>query len=292
MAEGGPSGSGEAPIIIDNDDIDINLDVELAGVVNKHEAQHHKCLVQDALCEFKRHIESSIIKDVMKQLVQELKSIITRVYPAMEEADIIAVLCVIPDCTCLAMRPQTLEIKGMLEDIMPVEDIPISEKMAAEASNIKPLTYNQKNMIVLLFDDISVAHEHLAQAAGTMSSPCKVLDPQQLLLIMKNAVCPLIQLNAMPGLFDPPMKLMHKELPDDITDWVHDMMIPNLTEKTFIRETHYNSTRLLAVTLAFYLDRSFSKTCTMKDVREHFIVRMKQLSLCITGRKYMGRIRM
>ena len=43
------------------------------------------------------YIESGIIKDVMKQLVQELKSIIMRVYPAMEEADVIAVLCVIPD---------------------------------------------------------------------------------------------------------------------------------------------------------------------------------------------------
>ena len=84
MGEGGPSGSGEAPIIIDNDDIDINLDVELAGIVNKHEVQHHKHLVEDALHDFKRHIESGIIKDVMKQLVKELKSIITRVYPAME----------------------------------------------------------------------------------------------------------------------------------------------------------------------------------------------------------------
>ena len=106
----------------------------------------------------------------------------------------------------------------MLEDIMPVEDIPDSEKMAAEASNIKPLTYDQKDMIVSLFDDISVAHEHLAWAASTMLNLCKVLDPQQLLLVMRNAVCPLIQLNASPGLFDPPMKLTCKELPDDVTD--------------------------------------------------------------------------
>ena len=34
--------------------------------------------------------------------------------------------------------------------------------MAAEALNIKPLTYTQKDMIVSLFDDILVAHEHLA----------------------------------------------------------------------------------------------------------------------------------
>ena len=145
----------------------------------------------------------------------------------------------------------------MLEDIMLVEDIPNSEKMAAEASNIKPLTYDQKDMIVSLFDDISVVHEHLAWAAGIMSSLCKVLDPEQLLLVMRNTVCPLIQLNVFPGLFVPPAKSTRKELLDDITGQVHDTMIPNPMEKTFIKEMHYNSTRLLAVTLAFYLDRSF-----------------------------------
>ena len=162
MAEGGPSGSGEAPIVIDNDEADINLDVEPAGMVNKQEAQHHKCLVEDALLDFKCHIEGGVVKDMMKQLVEEFKFIITQVYPAMEEANVITMLHAIPDCTCLAMQPQTLEVEGMLEDIMPEEDIPISKKMAVEASNIKPLMYMQKAMIVSLFNDILVAHEHLA----------------------------------------------------------------------------------------------------------------------------------
>ena len=35
MAEGGPSGSGEAPIVIDDNKANINLDVDPAGVVNK-----------------------------------------------------------------------------------------------------------------------------------------------------------------------------------------------------------------------------------------------------------------
>ena len=51
MRGGGPSGSGEAPIIIE--DVEIDLDVEPAGIVNKHEAQLHKWLLEDALCNFK-----------------------------------------------------------------------------------------------------------------------------------------------------------------------------------------------------------------------------------------------
>ena len=49
MAEGGPSGSGEAPIIIEDDEANINLDEEPVGVINKQEAQHHKHLIEDAL---------------------------------------------------------------------------------------------------------------------------------------------------------------------------------------------------------------------------------------------------
>ena len=44
-----------------------------------------------------------MVKDVMKQLVEEFKFIITRMYPAMEEANVVTVLWAIPDCTCLAM---------------------------------------------------------------------------------------------------------------------------------------------------------------------------------------------
>ena len=98
----------------------------------------------------------------------------------------------------------------------------------------------------------------------------------------------MIQLNTLPGLFDPPMKKECKELPDNQSERVHNMMVPNPKEKAFIKEVHFNSIWLLATTLAFYIDRSFGKLCTMKEVREHFIVWTKQLSLCITGRKYLS----
>ena len=115
-----------------------------------------------------------------------------------------------------------------------------------------------------------------------MSSLCKVLDPQQLMLIMKNVVCLLIQLNTSPGLFDPPTKKEQKKLPDNQSERVHDTMILNPKEKTFVKEVHFNSSWLLAATLAFYINRSFGKSCTMKEVRA------KQLSQCITMRKYLS----
>ena len=77
----------------------------------------------------------------------------------MVEADMVAVLHLIPDCMCLAMIPQTSEVKGMLEELIPEEDIPEGGKFAAEVSHNCLFTYDQKDMIVSLFDDVSIAHE-------------------------------------------------------------------------------------------------------------------------------------
>ena len=85
-----------------------------------------------------------------------------------------------------------MENESQLEDLMPEEEIPPRENVASDVSLIKPLNYEQKDMIVSLFDDLSIAHEKWGPVAGTMSSLCKVLDPDQLLMVMKCSVHPLI----------------------------------------------------------------------------------------------------
>ena len=206
----------------------------------------------------------------------------------MREADVLVILSMIPDCMCLAMRPQMMKVDGMLEELMPDEDVPEGAKVTVDISNIKPLTYDQKDMIVSLFDNISVVHEHFAHAAEMMSSLCKVMDLQQLILIMQCSIHPLMQLNASPGLFNSKIHKEKNELPDDRRDRVHETMIPNPNEKGFKNESEYNATRLLAATLAFYIDRMFGKQCIMIDVQKKFVMRTKQLSLCIMGQKYFS----
>ena len=59
---------------------------------------------------------------------------------------------------------------------MPDVEIPPREKIAVDVSNIKPIIHDQRDMLVSLFNDISIAHERLGQAMGTMSSLCKVMN--------------------------------------------------------------------------------------------------------------------
>ena len=125
---------------------------------------------------------------------------------------------------------------------MPDEDIPEGEKIVADISQVKVLTYAQKDLIVSLFDNLSIGHEHLSRAAANMSSLCKVMEPDQLLLIMKCSLRPLVQLSASPGLFDAPIQKWKKDLPEDKAHRVKDTMVPREDAKELQQVPHYSPT--------------------------------------------------
>ena len=114
-------------------------------------------------------------------------------------------------------------------------------------SQIKPLNYNQNDIIVSLFDDLTITHEHLGRAASTMSN--------QLLLLMKCSVHPLVQLLVSPGLFDPLIQKEKKEIPDERADRMIDTMLPRAKEKDSRKKHTTPHTRLLAVTVVFYVEK-------------------------------------
>ena len=54
------------------------------------------------------------------------------------------------------------------------------------------------------------------------------------------------------------------------------------------KEKINSATRLLAATYAFKILTKFSNGTTQRQMQEEYQVRPKQLSLCLTGRKYLG----
>ena len=164
MAEGGTPNAMMAvgPTIIDDEEeLPLGEEDEPSGIINKYKAAHHRRLIADALQEFKRQCEAGEVKHILRELLEDMKEVITRVYPSMVEADVKAVLRSIPDPTCLVMRWQTMEVEGCLEELIPDEDILEGLQVVMDISNVKPLMFEQKDMIVSLFDDLAVAHEWL-----------------------------------------------------------------------------------------------------------------------------------
>ena len=189
----------------------------------------------------------------------------------INQANILTILRATPDPMCMTLRPVSVETENYLEDVMPEEDIPPGERVAAEVSQIKPITHDQKDMLASLFDNLSVAHERLSRAVGTMSSMCKVMSPEQLMLIMKSSMWPLIQLNTMPGLFDPPIQQERKELTDDKEERIKQTMILRPDSKELHQQPDFSPTRLLAATLSYYVHNHFTQGMTMAELQRKYI---------------------
>ena len=108
------------------------------------------------------------------------------------------------------------------------------------------------------------------------------------MLIMKNSLWPLVQLNTMPGLFDWPAQKGRKELPDDKEEKIIEMMILRPDSKELYQWPDFSPTRLLVATLSYYVHKHFMQGMTMAELQRKYIVWSKPLALCIIGRKYQG----
>lgn len=149
----------------------------------------------------------------------------------------------------------------------------------ADISQIKPITYEQKDMLASLFDDLTIAHERLGRVTGTMSSLCKVLSPNQLKPVMKSSICPLVQLNTIPGLFGPPAQREKKELPDDREERIKETMIPRPENKELLQQPNFMPTRLLVATLSYFLHKNLVQGTTKAELQRKYIVHPKPLAL-------------
>ena len=98
------------------------------AIVNPCQAAHHQQLMKDAIQDFQHRIEGGDIKDILKQLIEEMKSIISRVYEPINQDNVLTILHATPDPMCTALRPVSAETEIYLEDVMPEEDIPPRSK--------------------------------------------------------------------------------------------------------------------------------------------------------------------
>ena len=84
-------------------------------------------------------IENGEERDVMKSAITQFKYIISQVVPQVAEADISIVSHSNSDPTCLALRPMTEEREEMLEEIMPLDDIPSGSMVTMTVEEISHL---------------------------------------------------------------------------------------------------------------------------------------------------------
>ena len=94
---------------------------EIHRALNPIEVRHHVQRLNEAILNMEARIQGGEIKDVLKDAIQEIKDAICMVMPSMKDAAVLDILRSIKDPTCLAIHPQSEEIEGLLEEIIPSE---------------------------------------------------------------------------------------------------------------------------------------------------------------------------
>ena len=267
------------------------MEMEPYHAINLIEARHHVQRLNEALQMMEAKIKGGEIKDVLKGTLQKFKEAICVVMPSMMEANVLDILHSIRDPTCLTLRPQTEEVEGLQEELIPPEEIPSSSSMMGSMTDERTLSDEEKEMIHELFETLETAYDHIGRACGLIGALSKKLKSSRLMTVLKASVRLVIQVNALPDFIQQvTQKVKPTDAPENKTETerIRSTMTPNAGSRYLRKEKPNSPSRLLTTTLAFKILNKFGSRVTQRRLQETYEVQAKQLAVCITGCKYMG----
>ena len=153
--------------------------------------------------------------------------------------------------------------------------------------NVEPISDKAKDTLVRMMEYMAEAYYHTAQEAEQFTQIAHKCSTQQLMIIMKYAVRPIIQVEGTIGTTEKVTK-KKKDLPEEITRRVNLTLLPNPAAESFKWEHKSSPTKLLAGVIYYLICKNFGGGCTQTLVVNYFDIKPKNVALCITGRKYLG----
>ena len=258
------------------------------GYINPGEAKAHVGALEEVMTKIKSKIEQRETTDLLDEVLAELKEILSTLSPSMQLADTSTVSRAIRDKHFNALLPRSDEIEETLAEIIPDEELPRATEVIKTAEMAKEMSKEDKAIVAELFSNLEVAHDHMATACGLLSRLSRTLDHPQLLTIIHASIRPLIQLKELTPLETVTTQNKPRQLPDEQEERVKILLTPDPQAPLLHKEKANSETRLLAATYAFKILSSFGSGTTQRMMQETYAVKAKQLSLCLTGRKYLG----
>ena len=184
--------------------------------------------------------------------------------------------------------PRSNELDQILEEILPADEMPSASGVIQLAQTKDTLTEEYQRVVAELFEALEVAHDQLATACSLLGRLSRTLQAEQLMIILKASIKPLIQLNATVGLDATAAASKSSELPDYQTEQVKIMLAPDPEAPLLKKEKLNNPNQLLAAMYSFKILTKFGDGTTQRKIQELYPVKAKQLAACITRRKYLG----
>ena len=142
--------------------------------------------------------------------------------------------------------------------------------------------------IVDIFSHAGQAHQHLSEVCANVAALAKITDKTTLMAVINGAVRPLVQLNVPKGFLNPIEDKKALTTEEEKKEKVRKTVLPIPDATCLKHEPQNGPTRILTAAVWLKLSRKYFNEGTAKEACEQFLVRVKQLSRVLTGRKYLG----
>ena len=261
---------------------------ELHGYINPAEAKAHVNALEGLMTKIKKKVEQKETTDLLDKVLAGVKEVLSNLTPSMQLADTCTISMAIRDKYFNTLLPRSDALEETLQEILPDEELPEASEVIRTVQKKKEMSKEDKKIVAELFSNLEVAHNHMATACGLLSRLSRTLDPPQLLTIIQASIRLLIQLKALTPLETTTTQKKSMELPDEQEERVKMLLTPDPQAPLLCKEKANSETRLLAATYAFKILSRFGTSTTQKQMQETYLVKAKQLSSCLTGRKYLG----
>ena len=123
-----------------------------------------------------------------------MKTRLVATFPALDTANVNIISHAVKDKEFKVLLPQTEDTENLLEELLPSSEIPPATNVVWTVQEADTLSKSNQKLITKLFDSLETAHDQLAIASGLIGRLACTLKPNQLMLVLKASIRPLIQL--------------------------------------------------------------------------------------------------
>ena len=259
-----------------------------SAVTNPEEAKDHITDLEALMRNMKEKIEAGDMTDLLKQTLENMKTRLVATFSSLDTADINIIINAVKDKEFKVLLPHTEDTEDLLEELLPSSEMPSASNVVRAVKEVDTLSGSNQKLIAELFDTLETVHDQLAMASSLIGRLARSLKPNQLMLVLKSSIRPLIQLRTAAGADIEATTSRPTELPKKQAKRIEILITPDPNAPQFRKEKINSPTRLLAATYTFKIVNTFVDGTTQRGLQERYQVKAKQLATCITGQKYLG----
>ena len=221
------------------------------------EARGHADALDRLMSTIEKQVEKKDTADLLERAISNVKEALSNLTPSMQLADQSTVMRAVRDKCFNVLLPRSDELDQLLEEIIPNVDIPNAPDVIQAAQQGGDLSEADQKIIAEIFESLEIAHDQIATACGLLGRLSRMMRPDQLMTVIRASIRSLIQLKAITPLDTETTPKKPPELPDDQSDRVKMMLVPDPMAPLLRKEKPNSSTWLLVTTYSFKILNKF-----------------------------------